>query len=704
MNFLTPLFLIGGVAIAAPIIYHLIRRTTREKTIFSSLMFLLPSPPRLSKRHKLEHLLLLILRCLALLLLAFAFARPFLRQPALNDPTSTQPKRMVVLVDVSASMRRDGLWTAAKEKVDAILRAAGPSDHVALITFDRGTTTLLPFDEWNRATSGDRVALATSRLAAVNPGWAGTHLGNALITAAEALAEADGKASTGPRQVVLVSDLQVGSRLDTLQAYEWPKGVELVVEPVKARNPTNAGLQLVADPTDANRPADVGAVVRVRVTNSADAKREQFKVGWAQANATNDFIGTPIDIYVPPSQSRVVAVPVPKGATVSDRITLRGDDEAFDNTVYVIPPTQLKLGVLWLGSESPDDTKQPLFFLQRALSNTPRIAVNVVARPAAATLLPTDLEAANLIFVTEAIPASTATALREHAQAGKVIVFAPKNAEAGAALRAITGREDVRVTEAKPSNYAMFADIDFQHPLFAPFADPRFSDFTKIHIWRYRKIEATTIPDLRVIAKFDSGDPALFEAPLGKGKLVALATGWQPEDSQIAVSTKFVPLLWSLLEMTGGVTTMPTQFFVGDTVAAPAEKGATFTVSAPDGKSAPLAANATNFTATLAPGIYMFAGGAKPQRFAVNVEANESRTMPIGADELETVGLPVKAPKVQVVTRPAEQALLQAAEAENRQKLWRWFVAATLAVLLAESALAGWTARRATAQIEEVPS
>ena len=49
MSFLTPFFLFGALAIAAPLIYHLIKRTTRDRTIFSSLMFLLPSPPRLSQ-------------------------------------------------------------------------------------------------------------------------------------------------------------------------------------------------------------------------------------------------------------------------------------------------------------------------------------------------------------------------------------------------------------------------------------------------------------------------------------------------------------------------------------------------------------------------------------------------------------------------------------------------------------------------------
>ncbi len=472
---------------------------------------------------------------------------------------------------------------------------------------------------------------------------------------------------------------------------------------MKARNVTNAGLQLVADATEANRPVDNGATVRVRVTNSADANREQFKVGWARGDGANDFVGAPIDVYVPPGQSRIVALTLPKGGPAVDRITVRGDDEPFDNTVYVIPPAQQKLDVLWLGGEKADDTRQPLFFLERALSDTPRLAMKVVAKAPSAPLLPADLSAANIVFVTESLPAGSAAALREAAQAGKTIVFAPKSIEASATLAALVGCDDARLTEMRPANYAMFGDIDFQHPLFAPFADPRFSDFTKIHIWRYRKLDPATIPGVRIAAKFDSGDPAIVDAPLGAGRLVVLATGWQPEDSQLAVSTKFVPLLWSLLELGGGVATAPTQFFVGDKVPAPAGSRAT-SVRTPAGATVALAAGG-DFASTTEPGVYEFVGGAKPQRFAVNVDATESRTAPLASDELERLGLPVAQPKIATVPKTeSEKALLQAAEAENRQKLWRWFVTATLAVLLIESALAGWTARRAAVSTEEVPS
>ena len=77
-------------------------------------MFLKPSPPRLTKRSRLEHLLLLLLRCLALALLAFAFARPFFQETSVQNSGSGLPSRTVVLVDASASMRREGLWVTAR--------------------------------------------------------------------------------------------------------------------------------------------------------------------------------------------------------------------------------------------------------------------------------------------------------------------------------------------------------------------------------------------------------------------------------------------------------------------------------------------------------------------------------------------------------------------------------------------------------------
>lgn len=83
-------------------------------------------------------------------------------------------------------------------------------------------------------------------------------------------------------------------------------------------------------------------------------------------------------------------------------------------------------------------------------------------------------------------------------------------------------------------------------------------------------------------------------------------------------------------------------------------------------------------------------------------EPNESRTAPLSSDDLEQMGVPIARPNADVTALAENKTLLQGIEAENRQKLWRWFIAATLAVLLFETALAGWTARRSALRTEEV--
>src|SRR5947199_4397780 len=126
MSFLAPLFLLGALAVSLPVIFHLIRRTTRERTPLSSLMFLQPSPPRLTRRSRLEHILLLLLRCAVICLLALGFARPFLKKAVVADPSAAGAKRIVVLVDSSASMRRANLWADARARVDSILARTSP--------------------------------------------------------------------------------------------------------------------------------------------------------------------------------------------------------------------------------------------------------------------------------------------------------------------------------------------------------------------------------------------------------------------------------------------------------------------------------------------------------------------------------------------------------------------------------------------------
>src|SRR3989442_15318117 len=234
--------------------------------------------------------------------------------------------------------------------------------------------------------------------AALKPGWADTHLGNALIAAAEAFADADKQGQNiGARQIVLITDLQEGSRLDGLQGYEWPRGIQTDVERVEARGPTNAGLQWVLDADDSAQP-DADAGPRVRVSNSTDAKREQFQLRWEGVTGA-----TPLEVYVPPGQSRIVATPkLPEGAT-GERLVLSGDDDDFDNTIYFVQPRPEQANVLFLGDDSEKDPAQLLYYLKRAFQQTRRRTVQVNARPASAPLAQPDLTSARLLIADDVL-------------------------------------------------------------------------------------------------------------------------------------------------------------------------------------------------------------------------------------------------------------------------------------------------------------
>ena len=67
MSLLAPLYFLGALAVGLPIVFHLIRRRPKGEVEFSSLMFLKPTPPRLTRRSRLENLPLLLIRALALI-------------------------------------------------------------------------------------------------------------------------------------------------------------------------------------------------------------------------------------------------------------------------------------------------------------------------------------------------------------------------------------------------------------------------------------------------------------------------------------------------------------------------------------------------------------------------------------------------------------------------------------------------------------
>src|SRR4051812_1325217 len=195
MNFLAPAFFAGLAAIAVPVLIHLINRERKVVVEFPSLMFLERIPYRSVRRQKIRHLLLLILRCIAVALLVAAFARPFFerRHTAIG---SAGAKEVVVLLDRSASMGYGDRWAKAQAAARKVVNGLGASDHATLVLFANDASVAS-----DPMATPDRVAAAIS---AAKLSAEATRYTPALKLASQILS-----ASTLPqRQVVLISDYQ----------------------------------------------------------------------------------------------------------------------------------------------------------------------------------------------------------------------------------------------------------------------------------------------------------------------------------------------------------------------------------------------------------------------------------------------------------------------------------------------------------------
>ena len=416
---------------------------------------------------------------------------------------------------------------------------------------------------------------------------------------------------------------------------------------------------------------------------------------WVGARkAERGFAGKPTQIYLPPGQTRTFSAPALPAGAATGVLRLTGDDEGFDNTAYFAASEMERVTIAYFGSESANDPEQLRYYLQRAFPETARRQVEVVSAVSNSVFSLETLNRAALAVIPARLDEDEVKAVREWLAGGKTALLVLTSARSGTTIAALTGAADVEVNEAS-GDYALFGEVDFTHPIFAPFADPRFSDFSRIHVWKHRRW--TIPPDLpaRVLAKFDDGAPALAEIKIGKGSLLALTTGWNPADSQLAVSSKFLPLMQIILDWSGGAAPSRSQFQVGEPIPSPVSSGDVLQWRKPDGRVVGVAAGKP-FTETDLPGIYTVQAGSSLRRFAVNLPLDESRTAPLSPDDFARVGVPlVSTAGITTAKSPeAAQRRLQRADLEARQKVWRWLIVGLLAVALVEVALGGWLGRR----------
>ena len=163
MNFLYPAFLLGGLAIAIPIVLHFLRRDVAPPVPFTAVRLLQRSPVARSRRRRLRDLLLLAARVVAL---AAAGRRVCAsvrrRRAARTDATHCRGRSLVQHECARVDLRRRSSWP--RRAIDD----ASAGERVAVVAFDDHADTIAP--------PGTATA-ARAALAGDYPGFGATRYG-----------------------------------------------------------------------------------------------------------------------------------------------------------------------------------------------------------------------------------------------------------------------------------------------------------------------------------------------------------------------------------------------------------------------------------------------------------------------------------------------------------------------------------------------
>ncbi len=686
MSFLAWAFGLGALAVAFPLIFHLIRRTPKGRQEFSSLMFLRPSPPRLTRRSRLDNILLLLLRAAIIALLAFAFMRPFFREQVNLISADIPARRIAILLDTSASMRSGDLWNSASEQVRDVLSKLEPSDDVGLFTFDSKITTIVDFEKDIQVASEQKYQLIRSELDKIQPTYASTDLARALTALAESMdIDNESAENAAALQIVLISDMQDGALVDALQEFQWPKSVRVDVRPIKTKNNNNASLHVMKP---ANRTSEAGQA-RVRVTNAANSKSDQFYVAFTDLQKIEPK--TAIPFYVPPGTSRVLQVPYE--VENSDRVALGGDQITFDNQYFIVPPQQRQSEVIYFGDEETDDANEMLYYLQRTFPETPHLRVDF--KQITGDDEPSPTNKTDLVVVTKPLTSKQQSIVDKYLKKRGTVLVVVTDEKQLVSLNKFIGsptRIDTDPTAPK-AQYSLIAQLDFTHPLIAPLSSPRYNDFTKIHFWKHFTVQLPASEKTHVIATFDDDTPALWQTQYESGNVYTLTSAWDPKNSQLALDAdKFVPIMSTLLQLANRTPVIRDRYTINQAIKFPTtETPVSWAITRPDGKIETISSSESSYNKTDIPGVYEMKSSAfdeKVFRFAVNIATSESQTAPMPIEKLKMHNVLIG----QQDTRKARIQQLQKLkdrEIENRQKIWKWLVVSAFVFLLVETWLAG---------------
>jgi hypothetical protein len=172
MEFVNPFFLFGLLAIGVPIIIHLFNFRKYKRVYFTNVRFLRELKEQTKKQSQLRHIIILLMRILAIACLALAFAQPYI--PFSKNSVKADSRNAIsIYIDNSFSMEAMGakgpLFEEARQKAHEIASAYKSSDIFQILTndFEGKHQRFISRDEFYRLLSEITVSPVSRKLSEI---------------------------------------------------------------------------------------------------------------------------------------------------------------------------------------------------------------------------------------------------------------------------------------------------------------------------------------------------------------------------------------------------------------------------------------------------------------------------------------------------------------------------------------------------------
>lgn len=589
----TPWLLWAGLgAIALPILIHLLARRRFRRVRWAAIEFLREAQRENRRRMRIRELILLALRCLAMLLIGLLLARPFLTPEGFAASMGGASRvRHLFIVDDSYSMGltrgRESLFRQAVQHVVGRVRTLADSPEGVAVAVMRASQ---PAAEMLSAAPLDEVSVTalTESMEAVDTSNRSADWDGAIATAAEWMT-----ADAGPADRVIVH------LVSDFQQRDWtPADPSARFKPLRERAEAGQSLRIEL--------VDLGRDGAPNLSLSDLSIDDRQVIAGLQTRATVTITNhspstsdaTQLDVYVddaatPPAPLPAIApgesITVPLQVVFTEpgphelNVSLPGDALPIDDSRYLACDTVSALRVLIVNGEpAADPYEDEVHLVATALRPEgvvfSGLEVQVVEDHGLATA---DLENVPLMIwanVYRPDPAMLDRLERYVADGGGLVIFLGDQVDAqrynellyrgGDGLLPASIDGVVSVPPDRPG--VTLAPIEGGHPALRVFAGDNNPFAQGIHVWTYATLSpadestsasaapstqpgavgATERGPARVVLRFadESGSPAWVERSYGDGRVILLATTADNEWSDWPASPSYLVTIQELVQ------------------------------------------------------------------------------------------------------------------------------------------------------------